>query len=220
MRGELTDEGGLEEVRPPEHLVHGADVADLVAPVLDPDDGGDAGHEDDGERAGERLDGGGALAGLDLLHPPHRQLPQRPDLDHEQQRHRALREQHQEQQRNHGGPFLPFRPTGCQVSLGSAWELKGGAFQRDDDRVRSGSFLPPCSTARELISGGRSTARVRRAVLFRRRKKMANESGRRGDSTSTRRRSGQEPTTTFPPLSCESNQVKRVARRRAKGPSS
>ena len=99
----LTDEGCLEEVRPPEHLVHGADGAELVCPVLDLEDGGDAGHEDDGERAGDGLDGGRALPRLGLLHAPHRQLPQRAHLHHEQQRHRRLREQHQEQQREHGG---------------------------------------------------------------------------------------------------------------------
>lgn len=42
----LTDEGCLEEVRPPEHLVHGADGAELEPPILDLEDAVDVGHED------------------------------------------------------------------------------------------------------------------------------------------------------------------------------
>jgi hypothetical protein len=99
--GTLTDEGCLEEVRSPEHLVHGADGAELEPTILDLEDAGDVGHEDDRERACQRLDGCRALARLHLVHDAHRQLPQRPDLHHEEQRYRALREQHEEQQVNH-----------------------------------------------------------------------------------------------------------------------
>lgn len=97
----LTNEGCLEEVRPPEHLVHGADGADLEPPVLDLEDAGNVGHEDDGERARQGLHGCRAFARLHLVHDAHRQLPQRPDLHHEKQRHRALCEQREEQQLNH-----------------------------------------------------------------------------------------------------------------------
>jgi hypothetical protein len=97
----LTNEGCLKEVRPPEHLVHGADSAELEAPVLDLEDAGDVGHEDHRKRARQRLDGCRALARLHLVDDAHRQLPQRPDLHHQKQRHRALREQHKEQQLNH-----------------------------------------------------------------------------------------------------------------------
>jgi hypothetical protein len=144
----LTDEGCLEEVRPPEHLVHGADGAELEPPVLDLEDAGDAGHEDDGERARQRLDRGRALARLHLVHAAHRKLPQRPDLHHEEQRHRALREQHEEQQLNHTDrpppppPPLPPPPIrydsstgprsrplffGAQIKNGmAAWHRSGG----------------------------------------------------------------------------------------------
>jgi hypothetical protein len=129
----LTDEGCLEEVRPPEHLVHGADGAELEPPVLDLEDAGDAGHEDDGERARQRLDRGRALARLHLVHAAHRKLPQRPDLHHEEQRHRALREQHEEQQLNHTDrpppPSLPqsatiLRPDLAPVLSSSAPRLR------------------------------------------------------------------------------------------------
>jgi hypothetical protein len=109
--GTLTDEGCLEEVRSPEHLVHGADGAELEPTILDLEDAGDVGHEDDRERACQRLDGCRALARLHLVHDAHRQLPQRPDLHHEEQRYRALREQHEEQQVNHTD-----RPTGRRRS--------------------------------------------------------------------------------------------------------
>ena len=121
----LTDEGCLEEVRPPEHLVHGADGAELEPPILDLEDAGDVGHEDDRERARQRLDGGRALARLHLVHAAHRQLPQRADLHHEEQRHRALREQHEEQQMNHidrPPPFLP--PAICYDSSTGPWSRK------------------------------------------------------------------------------------------------
>ena len=119
----LTNEGCLEEVRPPEHLVHGADGADLEPPVLDLEDAGNVGHEDHGERARQGLYGGRALARLHLVHAAHGQLPQRPDLHHEKQRHRALREQHEEQQLNHTLDWLrrPSLLPICDDSSTPAW---------------------------------------------------------------------------------------------------
>jgi hypothetical protein len=76
----LTNEGCLKEVRPPEHLVHGVDTAELEAPVLDLEDAGDVGHEDHRKCARQRLHGGGALARLHLVNDAHRQLPERPNL--------------------------------------------------------------------------------------------------------------------------------------------
>lgn len=183
----LTDEGCLEEVRPPEHLVHGADCAELEPPILDLEDAGDVGHEDDRERARQRLDGGRALARLHLVHAAHRQLPQRADLDHEEQRHRALREQHEEEQVNHTDRPAAAAPLSHNLlrffnrTLVVQRKKKAAGFQRNS-RPR---FLPFFSAQLEWNGG----------VAQERRFAAAEKNQKFGGERDWRRRAGNEITT-------------------------
>lgn len=132
---ERTSEGGLQEVGPPQDLVHGSDGAELGAPVLDLDDARQARQEDHPHGARQGLHGGRAFARLELVQPSHGELPQRPDLHHQQEGHRPLREEHQKQQRDHPPPSrsapLPFPPPPPAPGIGARL-LNNGAGPSGD----------------------------------------------------------------------------------------
>lgn len=141
---EHTHEWGLEQMGPPQDLIHGRHGAELRPFVLDFDNAHEARQQYHRHRTSYCLHGGRTFTHFQLLQALHHKLSQRPNLHQHQEQQNPLHKQNEEQKLNHLSlPQKPAIPTSPNQFKSPGFHRIRIALLRQNDQTkitRVGSF--------------------------------------------------------------------------------